>query len=337
MSTIAKIYVQLDEPAKASEVLKLALNNAQALQSDDSKIYALNTIAKTYAQLDEPAKASEVLKLTLSDAQAMHGGSSKSSALSTIAKTYAQLNEPAKASGVLQAAFASVQATEEDLKSYALSWIADAATQLDESAKAAELMKAILTSAQATEDDPNKSDALGGIAIAAARLDEPAKAAELLKDVLTIAQTVGGDYQNSSGVWSAMVAASWALREDQGQQSLLNKVLDVVQKGKQSSAIHQIVFLYAKQAQWNRALSALRGYGDVTTFSQLVTIHAENHNPALIAGAVVLSIAATGNPQSYTLEATLQSRNQSCNNRARWWEVITPNGNLSRWARLSLR
>ena len=127
---------------------------------------------------------------------------------------------------------------------------------------------------------------------------------------------------------NAIAAASWAFREGQAQQPSLDAILDIAWNGKQGDMVRWIVSVYAKQGQWNRALSVLRGYGNAAIFSELLTIQAENSNPALIDGAVVLSINPISNSNNYTLEATLQSSDQSCDQRASWWEVITPKGEL---------
>jgi hypothetical protein len=75
-------------------------------------------------------------------------------------------------------------------------------------------------------------------------------------------------------------------------------------------------------------LSLLRGYGGVDTFSQLLTIQAENRNPALIDGAVVLEATAEGSSGNHSLEVKIQSPDENCDRRTSWWEVITLQGDL---------
>jgi hypothetical protein len=127
---------------------------------------------------------------------------------------------------------------------------------------------------------------------------------------------------------SAIATAYWSLPAVPAQQSGLDEVENMARQGKHKSTLQWMVSLYAKQGLWNHALSLLRGYGDVTAFSQLLTIQAENRNPALIDGAVILDVKPTSHSDQDTLEATIQSPDQDCDQRASWWEVITPEGEL---------
>ncbi|NJO50249.1 MAG: hypothetical protein HC840_13325, partial [Leptolyngbyaceae cyanobacterium RM2_2_4] len=181
--------------------------------------------------------------------------------------------------------------------------------------------------AQTIQDDGSKSNALRAIATASVQLEDEATAAELLNAALTSAQTIQDDRYKSDAL-REIAATSWALGDVQEQQSLLDAVQEVAQRGRHGGVILEMVLLYAKQEQWNRALSLLRGYGNVDTFAELLTIRAESRNPKLIDGAVVLQAVASGNPGSYILETTIQSDDQSCEQRADWWEITTLDGEL---------
>gem|GEM_PF-637244 len=326
---IAHVSTQiLDDEAKAADILKQILASAQAIQDDRYKSSALSGIAYASAKLDDQAKATDILKQTLTSAQTIPYAWYKSPALSDIAYAYAQLHDQTKAIDILKQALTSAQATPDNrLKSDALSALAYPSVQLSDRSKAADLLKQTLISAQTITADKSKSYALQSIAFAAAQLHNPTDAAVILKQALTNAQTIQNDWDKSDAL-RAITAASWALGEVQTQQSLFSTLQEVARKGNHRYVIQQMVSLYAKQGQRNRALSLLRGYGDVLIFSRLLTIQAENRNPTLIDGAVVLRVAKSGNPGDYTLEVTLKSLDQSCDYHASWWEVITPDGKL---------
>ncbi|HEY9644893.1 MAG TPA: hypothetical protein V6C88_00915, partial [Chroococcidiopsis sp.] len=172
-------------------------------------------------------------------------------------------------------------------------------------------------------DAASKSYALSNIATLYAQLDDGETAAKLLQNAFNSAQAITDDYSKPY-VLIDIATASWSLRSAAERQSLFDTVEDVAKRGKYGEVIRQMVSLHAKQQQWNRALSLLRGHGNVVSFAELLTIRAENRNPRFIDGAVMLSATAKGND----LEVEIQSPDQSCDHRAVWWEVITPDGEL---------
>ncbi|NEP15382.1 MAG: NACHT domain-containing protein [Leptolyngbya sp. SIO4C1] len=309
---------------------------AESIQDDGSKSYALSAIASAYVELAEPAQAAEVLTAALSAAQNIQADRSKSDALSAIASAAVELAEPAQAAEVLTAALSAAQNIQADgSKSDALSAIASAYVELAEPAQAAEVLTAALSAAQNIQADGSKSDALSAIASAAVELAEPAQAAEVLTAALSAAQNIQDDGSKSDAL-SAIAAQTMALSDEALAREVLNEALQTARKERLSVPMVKIANFYAKQADWGRTLYALSTVEDrekTVGLSQVLTILAEHKNPKLIAGAIVLEngpngIQHEGQSGNYRLTARIQSPDQNCEQRADWWEAITPEGAL---------
>ena len=93
---------------------------------------------------------------------------------------------------------------------------------------------------------------------------------------------------------------------------------------------------HASQSNWFQALHALSKAEDrekTVGLSQLLTFVAEQKQTALIEGPIVLPIGADGiehskQPDGYQIKVQINSPNESCELRADWWEVLTPEGTL---------
>lgn len=324
LSAIALSYDQLQNKTKATELIHEALTNVETIKLEWDKSFVLVSIANAVVRMQDRVKAAELLQTALISAQTLQLGWYKSNALSAIANAYTQLKDNVRASKLLQTAFTNAQTIEnDDSRSLAFIEIIAAAARLQDEGIAAELLQAILSNTQTIQYDGNKSYVLSYIAIATAQLENREKAIELLQSVLTSIQVLQRDEAKSYGL-NSIAAASWSLKSISLQKSLFHLIENAAQRGKHGETIRRMVALYAQQGRWNHALSLLRGYGSVNSFAELLTIQVENRNPKLISGAVVLSASAEGN----SLEVTIQSSDYSCEQRASWWEVITPDGEL---------
>ena len=125
LRAIATAYGELNQPTLAAEILQDALNAAQTIPDDNSKLSALSSIAFAYGELNQPTLAAEILQAALKVAQTIPANYYKSQALSSIAAATGELNQPTLAAEILQAALQAAQTLQNDnSKSQALSNIA---------------------------------------------------------------------------------------------------------------------------------------------------------------------------------------------------------------------
>ncbi len=260
----------------------------------------------------------------------------KSDALSAIASAYGDLNDPAQAKALLSEALTAANTIDDDYaKSSALSEIASAYSDVNDPAQAKAVLSEALTAANTIESDSSKSYALRVIASAAGDLNDPAQAKAVLSEALTSANTIESDSYKSDAL-RAIVNAGVAVTDSAVSKTFLGEVLQGARRGKTSVPMVEIATYYAKQADWFQVLHALsqaETREKTIGLSRALIMLAEHKQPALIRGAVVLPAAAngidySGQPNNYTLKVQIQSPDTSCDQRADWWEVITPDGQL---------
>ena len=338
LRAIASAAGDLDDSEQAEAVLRDALAAATAIENNDSsKSYALSAIASAYGDLDDSDQAEAVLRDALAAATAIEDDSSKSYALRAIASAYGELDDSEQAEAVLRDALAAATAIENDYysKSDALSAIASAAGELDDSEQAEAVLRDALAAATAIEDDSYKSYALSAIASAAGELDDSSQAKAMLSEALSAANTIGSDSYKSD-VMRAIVNAGVAITDNDVVKVFLGEVLQSAHQEKISVPMVEVATYYAKQANWFQVLHALsqaETREKTVGLSRALTILAEHNQPSLIRGAVVLptpphGIDFLGQPNNYALKVRLQSPDTSCDQRADWWEVVTPEGQL---------
>ena len=213
--------------------------------------------------------------------------------------------------------------------------IAWAANSMDDPAQAQTILRDALMVADSIQEDSFKSDTLSDISIAAGSIRDQAKAQLLLHDALIAADAIQSEAYKSDAL-NAIIRVGTSLINASLIQDFLSNALRIMHRDKLSAPMVVIANYYAKQANWFKALHALsraEKREKIVGLSQLLTIVAEHKTPNLIAGAIVLpsdsgDVESSGVPGNYTLTVRIQSPDTSCQNRANWWEVITPDGTL---------
>ena len=220
-------------------------------------------------------------------------------------------------------------------KSYALREIAAATGELGDLEIAKTVLSDALTAASAIQSDSYKSDALRAIAAATGELGDPKIAKAVLSNALTAASAIQSDSYKSDAL-RAVLNAGVGLEDNAPVQSLFKEGLDTAHRERVSVPMVLIANYHASQSNWFQALHALDKAEDrerAIGLSQLLTFLAEQKQPALIEGPVVLPIGVDGiehskQPDGYRIKVKIQSPNESCEQRADWWEVLTPEGVL---------
>ena len=229
LRAIATAYGELNQPTLAAEILQDALNAAQTIPDDNSKLSALSSIAFAYGELNQPTLAAEILQAALKVAQTIPANYYKSEALSSIAAATGELNQPTLAAEILQAALNTVQTIQDDnYKSLALSNIATAYGKLNQLTRAAEILQAAFQAAQTIQNDYYKSLALSDIATAYGKLNQPTRAAEILQVALQAAQTLQDDNSKSQALRN-IAAATGELNQPTLAAEILQAALQAAQ------------------------------------------------------------------------------------------------------------
>ena len=332
----ADFLPKLDNKNKALSIVQDELIPiVKNIQADYYKSDALSNIAAAYGELNQPTRAAEILQTALQAAQTIQTDSSKSQALSAIAFAYGALNQSARAAEILQTALNAAQTIQEDSsKSQALRTIAVATGELNQPTLATEILQAALNAAQTIQHDYYKSEALRDIAAATGELNQPTRATEILQTALNAAQTIQHDSSKSqalSNIAHTIGAVNEALKHEINTSNLLEETFQILRRESASSVLKNVALLYAQQEQWGKALHVLQNCGENDrriALIRIITLIAEKKTPALIEGAVVLKAEVSQSQPDYTLEVTIQSPDQDCNQYTNWVEMITPEGEL---------
>ena len=216
-----------------------------------------------------------------------------------------------------------------------MSDIARAAGAIDDPAQAKAVLSEAIQSAQAIQSDSSKSNALSAIAQATSAIDDPAQAKAVLSEAIQSTQAIQSDSYKSNAL-SDIAQAAVSLTDEGLVEDFLKDALRITHKEKTSVPMVIMANYYARESNWFQALRALsRAEKREKTIglSRILTILAEKKTPKLIPGALVLpsgakGIEVSGQPGKYTFTVQIQSPDESCQNYADWWEVITPEGDL---------
>ena len=369
LQSIAQGYEYLQDEAKVVEILSKALIVTPSIENDTYKASALQKIIEITGNLkDQSSKAPDLLNKTLTITKTINDDNEKSITLKAISEAVEHVRDSTKASTLLEDVLDATK-TFYDLNSggTAFQGIAQAARKLQDESKASEILDNVITTAsdifflveidilQAVSrsvwnlkdeakatlllnkalsnarsiEDEKRAFALQSIAQAYGKFDE-AQAAEILNDALNNARTIDGEEERNDilrGIaWTYHDLTNFLLKEDG-----LHRTLRLAKQSNASPAMGAIAVLYAKQGDWGRSLSALRGCVDsdrIEALAQVLTVRAEAMNPQLIEGAVVLEVEADDPQSPKILTATIDSPDKGCDQYADWWEVLEPDGTL---------
>jgi tetratricopeptide (TPR) repeat protein len=109
LAQVTEGYINLQDQAKAQEVLSQALEAAKSIKEAYSKSNALSAIAGAYGKLNDANKAQEVLSQAIEPAKSIKYEPFKVNTLITIAQAYLKLNDVEKAKASLSDAAKSAE------------------------------------------------------------------------------------------------------------------------------------------------------------------------------------------------------------------------------------
>ena len=296
--------------------------------------------AVAFAKNDQWERAFAIATQELQRKETLDKTSSKDADLATFIRRSASVSGAATFTKSQSSILSELRKLSENIqddssKSSALREIAAAYVELGDPEIAKTLLSDALTAASAIQSDSSKSSALRAIAAATGELGDPEIAKTLLSDALTAASAIQSDSYKSDAL-RAVLNAGVALEDNAPVQSLLKEGLDMAHRERVSEPMVLIANYHASQSNWFQALHALSKAEDrekTVGLSQLLTFVAEQKQTALIEGPIVLPIGADGiehskQPDGYQIKVQINSPNESCELRADWWEVLTPEGTL---------
>ncbi|WP_299485892.1 hypothetical protein [Acaryochloris sp. IP29b_bin.137] len=332
LRAIAAAYGNINDPKLAHEGLKNVITVAEKIDEPSSKSNALRAIAAAYGEINDPQLAHEGLKNTLTVAEKIDGPSYKSYTLSVIADAYGNINDPKLAHEGLKNALTIVEKIDgPSYKSDALRAIADAYEKINDPKLAHEGLKKTLTIAEKIDDPISKSDALRAIADAYGKINDPKLAREGLKNALTVAKKIDDPISKSDAL-RAIADAYEKINDPKLAHEGLKKTLKAAEAANTESVMEAISVKYAYLSDWGQSLKALRYCPEswkVKAQIKLLTLWAEQKNPRLINGAVILE-----QPEPPTkngtriLKVNLYGPTESCKQYVDWWEILSEDQKL---------
>ncbi len=252
--------------------------------------------------------------------------------LGAIAYSARDLKDQTQAISILKDALVDTKHMSiDEAKAYALREIGHTFGKLNELAQALPVLKNALTATASIDYEEDKAYVLRWIAPIYEELKTPNRVLPILKDALAAAERIDYTERERAEVLQEIAHASNALADPQVEAAGLSRTLTVAQQNDASRAIRTIAEIYAKQDNWGLALMALQGCaGDDRIYARIdvLTVWAEQKNPKLIEGAVVLKVESDNSPSPNILAAEIDSPDEDCDQYADWWEVLAPDGTL---------
>ncbi|ESA37232.1 hypothetical protein N836_03805 [Leptolyngbya sp. Heron Island J] len=329
LSEIANAISRLGDEQTAKEPLLDVIAAAQDIQDDESKSIALSAISSTYSSLGNEQTAEEVLRNAINTAQNIQNEWYKSRTLREIINVTGKLANEQIANEVLRDVITTVQNIQGDWsRTYALSAISNTYSSLGDKQMAQNVLLDAIAAAQDIQDNESKSIALIEISDIYSGLGDKQTAKQVLLNAVAVAKNV-----QENGSKSDILHAIVARLSETVDTALLEELLRFAREENANRPMVTIATYYAKREQWGKAVNALRKAeptGKAFGLTQIITVLAEEKNPKLIEGPIVLKVDTQPGkqPGQYSVKTTIQTPDKSCEQRTDWWEVTNLEGEL---------